>query len=72
MITISTSFDGDRDVFYLVARHPGMSDAPAGPRLFRAPPYPDVKFEHDSPAAARTDAAKLQAYLAAQEPSKRK
>ncbi len=36
---------------------------PAGERLFRAKPYPEVKFVHDSEEAAQADAYKLQKYL---------
>lgn len=36
----------------------------AGPRLFRAPPHPDVQFCHDTKEGAERDAEKLRAYLA--------
>ena len=36
---------------------------PAGERLFRARPYPEVKFVHDTFEAATADAAILQKYL---------
>lgn len=40
-----------------------MADAPAGPRLFRAPPIPDVRFSHPDPFLAERDASLLRLYL---------
>lgn len=45
---------------------PGVSTAPAGPRLFRDTPYPEIKFEHPTREEAEIDAAKLRAYLDSQ------
>jgi hypothetical protein len=46
---------------------------PAGERLFRAKPYPEVKFVHDDYNSAVLDADKLQKYLDAyvKKPKKR-
>ncbi len=41
-----------------------MSPMPAGPRLFRAPPFPDIRFSHDNFADAERDAGRLRTYLA--------
>ncbi len=38
--------------------------APAGPRLFRAPPHPPIAFRHETQAGAEKDAALLRHYLA--------
>lgn len=48
---------------------------PAGPRLFRAPPHPQIKFHHETMAAAEQDAAQMRTYLqhiSGRDPSKRK
>lgn len=36
----------------------------AGPRIFRAPPHPDIQFSHPDKASAEIDAEKLRKYLA--------
>jgi hypothetical protein len=41
-----------------------MSDAPCGPRLFRAPPIPDIAFTHDNQLVAIRDAERLMKYIA--------
>ncbi len=41
-----------------------MAPAPCGPRLFRAPPHPDIQFSHPTIDAAEADARKLRVYLA--------
>lgn len=41
-----------------------MRAMPAGKRLFKSQPWPDVRFCHDSLAAAESDLTKLRAYLA--------
>lgn len=40
-----------------------MADFPAGPRLFRAPPIPDIQFQHASHADAERDAVLLRRYI---------
>jgi hypothetical protein len=42
-----------------------MSDAPCGPRLFRAPPIPDIAFTHANQLDATRDAERLTKYIAA-------
>lgn len=37
---------------------------PAGPRLFRAPPHPRIKFHHETMRDAEADAAEMRTYLA--------
>ncbi len=40
-----------------------MADCPAGPRLFRAPPLPDIQFLHPVQADAERDALLLKRYV---------
>ena len=40
-----------------------MSPSPAGPRLFRAPPLPDIQFQHPLLPDAERDAAVLRRYI---------
>ncbi len=49
--------------FRIMADCGRMSPAPAGPRIFRGPPHPEVAFVHDSPDAAEEDARKIRVYL---------
>ena len=56
------AFDADTELFRLYATAHGYT-ALAGPRHFRAPPHPDIKFAHDSQAGAEADAAILRDYL---------
>lgn len=60
--TISVSQDLDSGDWKLYATSYNMT-APAGPRLFRAPPHPDIRWAHTSEESATADAAKLQAYI---------
>lgn len=60
--TISLSFDSDSGEWALMARSYGQT-VPAGARLFRAEPWPEVKFSHEDRGAAEKDAATLRAYL---------
>lgn len=61
--TITVSLDLDTGTYRLMVTSYNMI-APAGPRLFRAPPHPDIRFTHDSEAAAEKDAAVLREYIA--------
>ncbi len=40
-----------------------MSPTPAGTRLFRAKPHPEIEFRHATPDGAEAAAAKLRTYL---------
>ena len=60
---ITVSHDLDEGVYRLYATS-YHSTEPAGERLFRAEPWPVIKFEHATEAAAEKDAAVLRAYLA--------
>ncbi len=60
---IFTEFDGE--VFRLMCDDGRMSPTPAGARLFRAEPWPEIAFAHETAEAAENDARKLRAYLAA-------
>ncbi len=62
-MTISIEFS-DEGQYDLMVSSPGMSAMPAGARLFRAPPHPQIKFNHDTLPEAERDAALLRAYLA--------
>lgn len=62
-IRIYTEFDGEK--YRLMCDCGRMSPAPAGQRLFRAPPHPEIEFSHDTIEAAEVDARKLRAYLSA-------
>lgn len=63
---IFTTYDPESDCYRLMVSSPGVSTAPAGPRLFRDTPYPEIKFEHPTREEAEIDAAKLRAYLDSQ------
>ena len=60
--TISVQFDFDDGAYVLMATSYGRTQ-PAGPRLFRAAPHPDIAFAHPTEEAAEADAQKLRAYL---------
>lgn len=60
---IFTEFDGDK--YRLMVDDGRMSATPAGQRLFRAPPHPEIEFSHATAEAAEDDARKLRAYLSA-------
>lgn len=60
--TISYVFDLDKG-YVLMATSYG-STVPAGVRLFKAPPHPDIKFIHENEEDAKRDAITLQAYIA--------
>jgi hypothetical protein len=61
-MTITHAFSPDEMCWRLYATDHGHT-AIAGPRLFRAPPHPDIQFAHDSAQDAERDAATLRAYL---------
>ncbi len=60
--TISVAYDLDTGLHEIIAMSYGRA-SPAGPRLFRAPPHPEIRWSHDTPEAAEADAQKLRAYL---------
>ena len=57
---ISVVLDLDADCWRLYATRYNYT-MPAGERLFRAKPYPEILFSHPTEAGARADADKLQA-----------
>lgn len=63
-MTITIHLDFDTGRYELWCHTPGMSEMPAGERLFKAPPYPDIRFNHDNQQDAERDAALLRKYLA--------
>ena len=66
-------YDADDDLWRIMVATHGLSPMPAGPRLFRAPPHPDVKWAHASKAEADAAISVIQKYLARSSaaPSKR-
>lgn len=66
-MTISIQLEDDGFCLYVTSY--GRTN-PAGPRLFRAPPHPDIRFTHDTLAEAERAQEVLQAYL--DEAAKRK
>lgn len=61
---IAVDFDLATGTFYLTATSYGLC-APAGARLFRGPPFPDVQFQgHATEERAKEHAARLAAYIA--------
>ncbi len=67
---ITVEMDGETGTFELWCADARMVPMPAGPRLFRRDP-PDIQFRHIELESAERDAAKLRAYLAGLEPTKR-
>lgn len=61
---IFISFDVEADSYDLMCESHGRT-APAGPRLFRAPPHPQIKFHHETMAEAEADARQMRSYLGA-------
>ena len=59
---ITVAFDVEGMVHRLFATS-YRSTEPAGERLFHSPPFPEIKFEHETVEAAQADAAKLTAYI---------
>jgi hypothetical protein len=71
---ITIQFDLETESHTLYATSYGQT-TPAGPRLFRAPPHPDIQFSHETQAQAEAAATKLRAYIEAtwgKQPSKAK
>jgi len=65
---IFTEFDGE--IYRLMCDDDRMAAAPCGCRLFRAPPHPNIAFEHATMEAAEADTMKLRSYLAGLAPPK--
>lgn len=59
---ITVAYDMDSDRFQLMATN-HQRTAIAGPRIFRAEPWPEVAFSHATQEAAERDAATLRSYL---------
>jgi hypothetical protein len=64
-VTITTEQDFDTGRFILMVTCRAQPPMPAGPRLFRAPPYPEMKWQCETAEEAETYAARMRAYLAA-------
>lgn len=69
-MTIFIQYDSDWDRYDLMCKDDRMRPMPCGPRLFRAPPIPEIRFQHSVLAEAERDAAKLRSYLAQLAPKK--
>jgi hypothetical protein len=61
-MTITTTLDFETEQWTLLVTSHGRT-APAGPRLFRGTPWPDIQFQHSTGAAADKDARVLQTYM---------
>lgn len=46
---VSIDHDLDTEKFLLMVSDGRMAMMPAGPRLFRAAPHPNIQFSHDDP-----------------------
>lgn len=60
---IFVQFDPEAECFNLMAESYNQV-VPAGPRLFRGPPHPAVRFTHESLSQAEADARAMRTYLA--------
>ncbi len=69
-MTIFTTYDSDGDSWEIMVSVPGMGPTPAGPRIFRAPPHPDVRFSHTTQQGAETDAEEIRKYISELKPTK--
>lgn len=69
-LRIFVTYDSDADSYVLMCDDKRMKPMPAGQRLFRAPPHPDIVFSHPTMEAAEDAAAKLRAYLSGLAPRK--
>jgi hypothetical protein len=58
---IFVEFDGDKYILMCLGR--GMGAMPAGPRLYRARPHPEIDFSHDTMEAANSAAEALTTYI---------
>ena len=67
---IYVEFDLDSGRYLIMCDDRRMAPMPAGRRLFRAPPYPDIKFSHPTIEKAEHDARLLRSYLAQLVPKK--
>ncbi len=63
-MTLFLQFDMDRDHWDIMVESPGMRPMPAGPRLFRGPPHPDVEFAHARKGDAQAAIVLLNQYFA--------
>ncbi len=59
---ITTAYDADTGLWHLEASSYGRT-SPAGPRLFRASPHPDIRWEHETHEGAAEAAQLLTRYL---------
>jgi hypothetical protein len=67
---IFVEFDVENEKFVLMCDDGRMHPMPAGQRLFRAPPHPDVVFSSDTMEGAEENARKLRVYLGGLAPKK--
>ena len=71
-MTVTIEYDFETDRYHLMVSDGRMNPMPAGPRLFRAPPFPDIRWSHDALEAAKMDAGKLQKYMSSEQQRKGK
>ena len=60
--SITVEYDWESDRHLLMASSYGRTE-PAGERLLRRPPFPEVQFSHETEAGAQADAEKLSNYI---------
>lgn len=60
---IGIEFNMDSALYELVVQSHNFASMPAGPRLLKAEPHPEVQWRHASLKEAERDAEKLQRYI---------
>lgn len=63
IMTLYLQFDLESEHWEIMCEDSRMRPMPAGPRLFRAPPHPDVKFRHLDRDGAERALVALQKYF---------
>lgn len=62
-MTLYPQYDMDTGMYEIWVSDERMRPMPAGPRIFRAPPLPDVKFCHEDMSSAQKDCRTIMTYL---------
>lgn len=63
-MTVFLEYDMEDGEWVIMVRDGAMRAMPAGPRIFRAPPHPRVRFKHETKHAAELDAGLIREYFA--------
>jgi hypothetical protein len=64
-VSLFLQFDLESEHWEIMCESHGLSPMPAGPRLFKAPPHPDIEFRHLEKSGAEKALSLLEKYLAA-------